>query len=54
MSAQPHLSRRKMPPLMALTVRAVVDEAKRQGVVNLDELDDAKLVQLLLGAREVP
>ena len=48
---QPQLSRRKMPLLMALIIRAVVDEAKRQGVVNLDELDDAKLTQLLLGGR---
>ena len=47
MGVQPQLSRRKMPHLMAHIVRAVVDEAKRQGVVNLDELDDAKLVQLL-------
>ena len=49
MGVQPQLSRRKMPHLMAHIVRAVVDEAKRQGVVNLDELDDAKLVQLLPG-----
>jgi len=49
MGVQPQLSRRKMPLLMALIIRAVVDEAKRQGVVNLDELDDAKLVQLLPG-----
>ena len=47
MGVQPQLSRRKMPPFMAHLVRAVVDEAKRQGVVNLDELDDAKLAQLL-------
>jgi len=56
MAAQPHLSRRKMPPLMALAIRAVVDEAKRQGVANLDEPDDAKLAQLLPGDKvlEVP
>ena len=30
-------------------MRAVVDEAKRQGFVNLDELGDAKLAQLLPG-----
>ena len=47
MGVQPQLSRRKMPHLMAHIVRAVVDEAKRQGVANLDEPDDAKLVQLL-------
>ena len=38
-----------MPLLMALIIRAVVDEAKRQGFVNLDEIDDAKLAQLLPG-----
>jgi len=37
MGVQPQLSRRKMPHLMAHIVRAVVDEAKRQGVVNLAE-----------------
>ena len=31
MGAQPNPSRRKMPLFMALAVRAVVDEAKRQG-----------------------
>ena len=46
MGLQPQLSRRKTPHLMAQIVRAVVDEAKRQGAVNLDELDDAKLAQL--------
>ena len=39
MGVQPQLSRRKMPLLMALIIRAVVDKAKRQGVVNLDELE---------------
>ena len=46
---QPQLPRRKMPLLMALIIQAVVDEAKWQGVVNLDELDDARLAHLLPG-----
>ena len=49
MGVQPQLMRRKIPLLMALIIRAVAGEAKRQGVVNLDELNDAKLVQLLPG-----
>jgi len=48
---QPQLPRRKMPLLMALIIQAVVDEAKWQGVVNLDELDDARLAHLLPGDR---
>ena len=48
---QPQLSRRKMPLLMALITRAVVDETKRQGSVNLDELGNARLVKLLPGGK---
>ena len=51
MCVQPELPRRKMPLLMALIIRAVVDKAKRQGVVNLDEPDDTRLAQLLPGGK---
>jgi hypothetical protein len=42
-----NLSRRKMPLLMALIVKAVVEEAAARGIKELDQLNDEQIAALV-------